>query len=106
MVGACLSINAETLERTSISSLVNKYIVKVKRYIVQFLHNLSNLKLEARKIYMHKQSYLPVGKSVTLLTCAIINTAQYQEGNPPVAKLGKKIKTYNMLAMKSQPHVL
>ena len=63
MVGACLSINAETLERTSIPSLVNKYIVKVKRYIVQFLHNVSNLKLEARKIYMHKQSYLPAGKA-------------------------------------------
>ena len=74
----------------STRSLVNKYIVKVKRPVLD-LHNVSDLKLEA-KIYMHKVTF-QLEKPVTSLTCAIVKTAQYQEENPPVAKLGKKIKT-------------
>ena len=58
------------------------------------MHNVSNLNLEARKIYTctNKVTF-QLEKPVTLLTCAIVKTAQYQEENPPVAKLGKKIKT-------------
>ena len=61
-----------------------------KGSLLLLLDTVSSLKMEARKAY--KQGYLLVlEKLVKLLTCAIVKTAQYQEENPPVAKLNNKV---------------